>query len=257
MNPAAGTDAGPDYLRTITEGLRDAVESLDTAMTRGPGDATNLARQAAEDGYDQLFVAGGDGTLNEVLNGVAQVPGGWDAVTFGVIPLGTGNDFATAVGIPEDIERAIQALVGGTPAAVDMGCLNDAVYFVNVSAGGFMAEVSDAVTPRLKTFAGKLAYLIGGAQVLFDYEPFRARVVSHGDDATDVEMSLHTYAVCNSPLVGGGRLIAPAARLDDGLVDVCLIEAMSTMDFLGLLTRVSSGEHVNDERVRYFRATDV
>lgn len=253
MNPVAGTDAGPDYLRMINEGLRDAVESLDMAMTRGPGDATSLARQAAEDGYDQLFVAGGDGTLNEVLNGVAQVPGGWDAVTFGVIPLGTGNDFATAVGIPGDIEGAIQALVGGIPAAVDMGCLNDAVYFVNVSAGGFMAEVSDAVTPRLKTFAGKLAYLIGGAQVLLEYEPVRVRITG----PIDVEMALHTFAVCNSPLVGGGRLIAPAAKLDDGLADVCLIEAMSTIDFLRLLTRVSNGEHVNDERVKYFRASEV
>jgi diacylglycerol kinase family enzyme len=116
-----------------------------------------------------------------------------------------------------------------------------------------MAEVSDAVTPRLKTFAGKLAYLIGGAQVLFDYQPVRARITG----PVDLEVSLHTFAVCNSPLIGGGRLIAPAARLDDGLADVCLIEAMATIDFLGLLTRVSSGEHVNDERVRYFRATEV
>jgi diacylglycerol kinase (ATP) len=253
MNPVAGTDAGPDHLRLINEGLREAVDSLDFAMTRGPGDATQLAKQATEDGYDQLFVAGGDGTLNEVLNGVAQVPGGWDAVTFGVIPLGTGNDFATAVGIPEDIEGAVQALARGSVAAVDVGCLNEAVYFVNVSAGGFMAEVSDAVTPRLKTFAGKLAYLIGGAQVLFDYEPVKARITR----PIDLEISLHTFAVCNSPLVGGGRLIAPEARLDDGWADVCLIEAMATIDFLALLTRVSSGEHVNDQRVRYFRATDV
>ena len=93
--------------------------------------------------------------------------------------------------------------------------------------------------------------------MLFEYEPVRARIVSNGDGATDLDMSLHTYAVCNSPLVGGGRLIAPAAKLDDGLADVCLIEAMSTIDFLGLLTRVSSGGHVNDERVRYFRATEV
>ena len=216
------------------------------------------AKEAAEDGYDQLFVAGGDGTVNEVLNGVAQVPGGWDTVTFGVIPLGTGNDFATALGIPDDVEAAVRALVGGAPVPVDVCRLNE-LYFVNVSAGGFMAEVSNAVTTRLKTFAGKLAYLIGGAQVLFDYEPFRARIIWNGEEHRNqpirLELSLHTFAVCNSPLVGGGRIIAPAAKLDDGWADVCLIQAMSTLDFVGLLSRVSRGEHVNDERVRYFRAT--
>ena len=261
MNPVAGADAGPDYVRVINEGLRDAVDSLDISMTRAAGDATTIAKEAAEDGYDQLFVAGGDGTVNEVLNGVGQVAGGWDTVTFGVIPLGTGNDFATALGIPDDVEGAIQALVGAVPARVDVGCLNER-YFVNVSAGGFMAEVSDVVTPRLKTFAGKLAYLIGGAQVLLEFESVRARIVWKGNadnrsPPTELEMALHTFAVCNSPLVGGGRLIAPAAKLDDGWADVCLIQAMSTADFLGLLRRVSSGEHVNDERVQYFRAAEL
>ena len=165
MNPVAGTDAAPDYLQMINDRLLQAVESLDIAITGGPGDATNLAKQAVAEGCEQLFVAGGDGTLNEVLNGVGHVSGGLQTVTFGVVPLGTGNDFATALGIPPDIEGAIDALLRSEPTAVDVGCMND-VYFVNVSAGGFIAEVSDAVTPRLKTFAGKIAYLVGGAQVL-------------------------------------------------------------------------------------------
>ena len=129
-------------------------------MTIGPGDATRIASEAAADGYSLILTAGGDGTLNEVLNGVASVPGGLRNVTFGIIPLGTGNDFATALGIPHDVEQAIDTLISATPTVVDLGALND-VYFINVSAGGFIAEVSDAVTTRLKTVAGRLAYLIG------------------------------------------------------------------------------------------------
>ena len=247
VNPTAGTDTAPDHLETMNQLLRRRVGRLDIVITVAEGDAIDAAAQAVEDGYDHLFVAGGDGTLNEALNGVAGVDGGLEAITFGVIPLGTGNDFATALGLPEDVEAAIDLLFDREASRVDVGRLNDR-YFVNVSAGGFLAEVSDAVNPRLKTLAGKLAYLIGGAQVLMDYEPVDARL-RHAEG--DEEMALYAFAVCNSRLIGGGRLIAPDAVIDDGELDVCLIQAMPTLEFLALLRRVSEGDHVDDDRVAY------
>jgi diacylglycerol kinase (ATP) len=263
VNPVSGTDAAPDVLTAINRQLRERIGQLDIVITTAEGDATQAAEQAVRDGYDHLFIGGGDGTLNEVLNGVARLDG-LSQVTFGVIPLGTGNDFATALGLPADISDAIEALFGSEAAAVDIGRMNDQ-YFVNVSAGGFIAEVSDAVNPQLKTVAGKLAYLIGGAQVVLTYEPVRAQLLGVESAATPPTagaqnqaplpstMALHTFAVCNSRLVGGGRLIAPHATIDDGRVDVCLIEAMPTVDFLALLKRVSGGEHVDDKRVIYFQ----
>ena len=256
VNPMAGTDAAPDHLAMMNQRLRQRIGRLDIVITISEADASETARQAVEDGYDHLFVAGGDGTLNEALNGVARVDGGLDAVTFGVIPLGTGNDFATALGLPEDIEAAIDLLLEGEAVLVDVGRLNDR-YFVNVSAGGFLAEVSDAVNPRLKTLAGKLAYLIGGAQVLLEYEPVRAHLRLEGGGATPEGMALYAFAVCNSRLVGGGRLIAPDALIDDGELDVCLIQAMPTLEFLTLLRRVSEGDHVDDDRVAYFRTREL
>jgi diacylglycerol kinase (ATP) len=247
VNPKSGTDSAPDSLETINRLLREHTGTLEIVMTVGEGDAESAAGQAARDGVDHLFVGGGDGTLNEALNGVASVPGGLEAVTFGVIPLGTGNDFATAQGIPEDVGQAIARLFDGESARVDVGKMNDR-YFINVSAGGFIAEVSDAVNPLLKTIAGKFAYLLGGAQVVFNYEPVRAAVHVSG---TTRSLLLQTFAVCNSPLVGGGRLIAPRAVVDDGLLDACLIEAMPTVEFLALLRRLSSGEHLVDPRVTY------
>jgi diacylglycerol kinase (ATP) len=253
VNPRSGTDSAPDALEMINRTLRQRVGRLEIVMTVTEGDAAVAAAQAVEDGIDHLFVAGGDGTLNEVLNGVAQVDGGLAAVRFGIIPLGTGNDFATALGIPDDLEQAIAQLFDGAAMAVDVGRVNDK-FFVNVSAGGFIAEVSDAVNPSLKTIAGKFAYLLGGAQVVLNCDPVRATI--RFDGRTD-NRTLHTFAVCNSRLVGGGRLIAPHARMDDGLFDVCLIDAMPTVDFLALLRRVSNGEHLEDSRVTYVQTNAV
>lgn len=256
INPVSGTDAAPDYLRTINERLRERVGDMDILMTVAAGDAIRAGEQAAREGCDHLFVAGGDGTLNEVLNGVASVAGALRRVTFGLIPLGTGNDFAGALGLPEDVEAAIAILLQGRTLAVDVGILNDR-HFINVSAGGFIAEVSDAVDPQLKTVAGKLAYLIGGAQVLFDYEAVEVGLrvfADEGQQAVEREMRMQMFAVCNSRMVGGGRLIAPHALIDDGLLDVCIVEAMPTVEFIALLTRIPGGDHIEDERVHYFRA---
>ena len=252
VNPASGGEKALDHLPTIRARLQEAVGELEVVVTQGEGDALEAAKRAVQDGCERLFVAGGDGTLNEALNGVAQVEGGLAAITLGVIPLGTGNDFATAIGLPEQPEEAIEHLLAGRAHPIDVGRVNGRV-FINVSAGGFIAEVSDAVPSTLKTVLGKLAYLVGGARVLLDYEPVGVEVRA-SDGAEPSAERLHAFAVCNSRLIGGGRLIAPYAVIDDGWLDVCLIHEMPTLEFVALLRRVSDGEHVEDERVSYFRS---
>ena len=258
VNPVSGTDAAPDYLQAMNERLRAGLGDVDIVMTVAAGDAVRLGERAAREGYGRLIVAGGDGTLNEVLNGVASVEGALARTTFGLVPLGTGNDFAGALGLPEDVEGAVEILLRGRTVEADVGVLNGR-HFVNVSAGGFIAEVSDAVNPQLKSFAGKFAYLIGGAQVLLEYEPVgvRLRAVAEDGRVVERESGAQMFAVCNSRLVGGGRLIAPHAVIDDGLLDVCFVEAMPTLEFVGLLGSVSGGDHIEDERVSYFRAREL
>jgi diacylglycerol kinase (ATP) len=257
VNPVSGSDAGANYLPLINERLRHIVGMMDIVLTTGEGDAATAAEHAVRNGYDHLFVAGGDGTLNEVLNGVAANPDGLSQVTFGIIPLGTGNDFARALGYPEDVDEALKFIASAAPVAVDVGVVNGR-HFFNVSGGGFIAEVSDAVDVQLKSIAGKLAYLIGGAQVLLTHEPIHTSVRWRDPAGEHTQQTeLHAFAVCNSTQIGGGRLIAPDALVDDGLLDVCLIEAMPTVEFVALLRRVSSGDHVEDARVHYFRASHV
>jgi diacylglycerol kinase (ATP) len=174
-NPTSGTDAAAAVLPALNQRLRQRLGDLDIVLTVAPADAERAARQAAELGYERLYVAGGDGTLNEVINGAATIEGALGRLTFGLIPLGTGNDLAQSLGLPPDPEQALDLLALERVATLDLGALNGRL-FANASAGGFIAEVSDAVSPELKTLAGRLAYLIGGAQVLLDHEPLLLRL---------------------------------------------------------------------------------
>jgi diacylglycerol kinase (ATP) len=256
LNPSSGRERGPEHQDELHAALQPHFDDLKTVVTAGDGDAEQAARLAAAEGCEALFVAGGDGTLNEAMNGLAAA-GALDQVTVGIIPFGTGNDFAAALGMPADIPAALDVLRAGKEVRVDLGQVNRRV-FVNTSGGGFIGEVSVAVTPHLKTVAGRLAYLIGGAQALLEFDPVEATLTIE-PDGTRLTRELYAFAVCNSRLIGGGRLIAPAAVIDDGLLDVCLIGSMSALEFVALARKVAQGDHVSDPRVSYFqvRAIDI
>jgi diacylglycerol kinase (ATP) len=254
LNPSSGRERAAEGMEVLSARLREKYSDVEMAVTSGSGDAERAAATAVQDGCDALFVAGGDGTLNETMNGLASA-GVLDRVAVGVIPFGTGNDFATALDIPPDMEAALDVLLRGRELPVDLGHVNGRV-FVNTSGGGFIAEVSVAVTSHLKTIAGRLAFLIGGAQVLIEFEPVGASVTLEPGGRRQI-LGLYAFAVCNSRLIGGGRLIAPDAVIDDGFLDVCLIESMSALEFVALASKVADGDHVNDPRVLYMRAKSV
>ncbi len=251
-NPHAGKDRAGELLVALNERLRPATGGeLGVVLTVAPGDACHAAELAAKEGCEAIFVVGGDGTLNECLNGVARVPGALERVTFGLVPLGTGNDFARALGLPEDVDAALDVLAAARVAHVDLGVLGDRV-FVNASAGGFIAEVSDAVDTRLKSIAGKLAYVVGGAGALLEHEAIPLTIAVDGGAAFAVEASF--FAVCNGRTIGGGRNIAPRALVDDGLFDVVVLRGVGPLELVQVLSEVARSEHVEDERVVYTRA---
>lgn len=264
LNPVAGIDSAPNYVEIIKEHLSGTFGEIDAFLTEKAGDARDLAAEAVKAGCTNVFIAGGDGTLNEVLNGVAATENGFEQITFGLIPLGTGNDFAkAALNLPENVEETLVILARDEAIKVDVGKLSEesthkskSHFFVNVSAGGFIAEVSDAINPQLKSIAGKLAYLIGGAQVLFDFEPFKTllKVRYASGEIVTRQYDLEMFAVCNSKMLGGGRLIAPDAEINDGLFDVCVFTATeTTLEFINVLTQIAAGAHLGEESVEYFR----
>ena len=252
VNPAAGTAQDRQPLDDLQRRLADHGHRVEVDETSGQGDAQRLATAAVSLGADLVVSAGGDGTLNEVLNGVGAVPDGFARCAMGILPIGTGNDFARALGIT-DTASAVDALVVGQPRHVDVVSL-DGRLFLNASAGGFTAETSANVTSDMKKAIGPLAYLIGGARAFFEHEPFAARVEAEG---RVIETELQLFAVCNGAFIGGGHQLAPDARPDDGVMEVCLVKASSTLDFLTLLPSLSSGQHVDDDDVVYFRTREV
>jgi diacylglycerol kinase (ATP) len=255
VNPSSGADRAVPLLTATNERLRTLVGDLDISVTTSEDDTLRAATRAATDGCELLFVAGGDGTINAAVRAVAAVPGGLERVTFGIIPAGTGNDFAKALGLGEDPEAALDILLGAAVIDVDLGEMNGRTFF-NVSAGGFIADVSAAITEELKDAAGKLAYVIGGARVLFGREPF-STAVRIGGQEPGPPLDLQMFAVCNARFIGGGYPIAPAAVIDDGLLDVFLVKRTPVVEFMGLLQKVAAGDHTGDERIVYFRAREL
>jgi YegS/Rv2252/BmrU family lipid kinase len=256
VNPASGTDRALDLLPRITGRLRARFADLQITVTAGADDARLAAARAVEAGCAALYVAGGDGTLNAALSGMADSPEA-RYLPIGIIPLGTGNDFAKALDLGEDAEGALDLLMEPLAIDVDLGLMNERP-FINVSAGGFVAEVSDAVTPAMKDIAGKLAYLIGGARALMTTTALRMRLSVSSDGAAAMpagESVIQMFAVCNARFIGGGYAIAPAALIDDGLLDVLVVPQMSWIDFVGVLQQLASTGDPGRDDVLHFRGS--
>jgi diacylglycerol kinase (ATP) len=255
VNPSSGRSDATDHAEALGARLRDAFGPVRVVSTAGPGDAARTAREAVAAGARTLFVAGGDGTVNEVVNGLCA--GGTPPHArpeLGIIPLGTGNDFARALGVEGGPLDALESLLEAEPHEVDLGVVNGRV-FLNVSAGGLAAETSEAVTPELKTFAGRSAYVLGGVRAYIEHEGFDVRYRSStGGKTLRGRERISLFAVCNAPTFGGGRVIAPGAKADDGLLEVCLVREAPPFEFAALVAKLAEGKHVDDPHVLWLRA---
>ena len=256
VNPSAGTDLAPQLLPRVNARLRTIATDLDITMTTDVADVGRAAARALEEQCDALYVAGGDGTVNAALGPILRA--GVPSMPIGVIPFGTGNDFSKALGLGEDPQAAVEMLLERRAVAADIGMLNDRL-FVNTSAGGFIADVSAALTEGLKDAAGKLAFVIGGARALFGTEPFSATISaapgSSGDLVPSTAIDIQMFAVCNSRYIGGGYVLAPEAVIDDGLVDVLVVPRMPTLEFIGVLQRIAAGSDPGHSSVLRFRSS--
>lgn len=243
-----GKRADSDALRHLVTWVRGKGHSVDPRVTWERGDGIRFAREGAARGVDAVVAVGGDGIVNEVLNGLdgSDVP-------LGIVPFGTANDFARQVGIPDDPDHAMDVVLRHAPRSIDTAELNGR-RFLNVSSGGVAAEATSETPADAKEQLGPLAYAITGVRKLADLAPRRARITAPGVEL-DTEFLL--FAVGNGRATGGGARITPRALVTDGLLDVCIIEAMPRADFARLLLRVKKGEHLDAGEVRYFQVPTV
>ena len=243
-----GQRADNDALRHLVSWVREKGHAVDPRVTWEKGDGIRFAREGAERGVDAVVAVGGDGTINEVLNGLdgSDVP-------LGIIPLGTANDFARQVGIPEDADHAMDVVLRQPPRTIDTAELNGR-RFLNVSSGGVAAEATAETPTEAKEQLGLLAYAITGVRKLADLQPRRAHITGPG---VDLECEFLIFAVGNARSTGGGTRITPRALVTDGLIDLCIVEAMPRADFAKLLLRIKKGEHLDEARVRYHQLPSV
>ena len=237
-----GARAEREDVRHLIDWVRGKGHVVEAHVTLEAGDATAMAAAAARAGADVVIAMGGDGTLNEVVNGLD----GFDT-PLGIIPLGTANDFATQAGIPADVDHAMDVILHRKPMCIDTASLNGR-RFLNVSTGGVGAEATAETPTEAKETLGPVAYAITGVRKFAEFEPYRASF--RGPDFS-YEGEFLMFAVGLTRASGGGALVTPNASLTDGLLDVCVIEGMGRADFARLVLKVKRGEHLGEVGVHY------
>jgi diacylglycerol kinase (ATP) len=249
VNPNA--DMGRAW-RTVAD-LRPLMEEFggaDWAGTVYPTHATTLARQAAEDGYTLVIAAGGDGTVHEVINGLMQVPSDVRP-RLGIIPLGSGNDFAHTVGINSSPAEALKQIYTGQPKRIDLGVFDigrgEHEYFDNTFGMGFDATVTIR-THRITHIHGFMMYLVAVLQtIVLNHEAPRMHIVTDGETWDEETIML---VVCNGPREGGGFLVAPGAVNSDGILNYASICHVSRLMMLRLVPEVMKGTHGRFKQVK-------
>ena len=247
LNPVAGSVGNVDELAEKLRLINDA----ELRVTTKQGDAENFSREAADHGFDLIVAAGGDGTLNAVINGLGERI---SDVSVGLVPLGTGNDFARSLNLPKDIDTSIELIERRQTRQIDaVRVTSDCTrYFVNVSGGGFSGIVDEKLTPEMKTKWGPLAYLRGAAEALPELCAYRTEMLLN--DSEQIAMNLYNVIVANGRYVAGGIPIAPEAVIDDGVLDIILIPERPAAHIALLMGQILLGEHLTNEALVFRRA---
>jgi len=255
VNPIAGRGAARQVVPRVERLLKEHGIPFDLVYTERPWHAAELARQAAADGYQVVVALGGDGTSNEVLNGLVQArEAGEGDAALGVLCVGTGNDFAFGMGIPLDLEGGCAALARGRTRAIDVGHARGFRYFGNGIGIGFDAvvNVQAARYTRLRGFA---VYLVAVLRTLIFY--YRAPLTRIELDDGVVEQPTLMVSVMNGRRMGGGFLMAPDSAPDDGLFDLCIAAKMNQLRMLSFVPRFMRGTQVGRPRITMARSRRV
>jgi diacylglycerol kinase (ATP) len=250
LNPMAGSVTNVQQVVKQLGSLKPAA----LHVTQKAGDAQLFARNAVRDNCDYIIAAGGDGTLNEVINGIAHAA---DRIRIGLLPLGTGNDFARTLRLPATIEENIAILRAAKTRPIDLVRVrsDQERFFVNVSAGGFSGLVDEKLTPEIKRTWGPLAYVRSAAAALPEMHAYKTEVRFADGETLSVE--LYNVIVANGTYVAGGLPVAPQADPSDGLLDVVLIPKRSTPEMVLLAAQIILGNHLGSQAITFRRTTQV
>jgi len=250
VNPAAGQGRSQAARNRLARLMEEVGLDCRINVTERPGDGLRLAREAAEGGCDLVVAVGGDGTVNEVINGLTGL-----GVPLGILPLGSVNVLARELRIPLNLRRAAQVLVEGTVRNIDLGMAMGR-YFTLMAGFGFDAEVVSSVHPPVKDIIGPSAYVFKSLEALTYYH---ATDMTIEMDGRIYKTKAFTVIIGNSSMYAYPLKITPHACMDDGLLDICVFERPITdrIGFLHQLVDIFRKRHLHHPDVQYFRARHV
>lgn len=199
--------------------------------------------------YEYVLIAGGDGTVDSVVN--AMKSKGID-LPIAVLPVGTANDFAMFLGMPQDVSEACEKILTTSPTPIDLGQINEK-YFVNVASSGLFTDVSQKTDVNLKNTIGKLAYYLKGIEEIPNFRKLKVKLTSK---EMNYDGDMYLILVFNGQTAGSFKL-ANRADLTDGMLDVIMIKAVPIRETLPLFIKILKGEHLDSDKIIYFKTNDI
>ena len=260
VNPTSGRGTAGDSVPELDRILREHGLEFDLVLTMRPEHAVELAKQAALDGFDVVVVAGGDGTANEVLNGLMLAKqAGADEVAMGMIAIGRGNDFAYGVNVPPGLEEGCRVLAEDFRASMDVGLVAggqypEGRYFGNGVGIGFDAVVG-FVALEMTRLQGFLSYIVAAIKTIFLY--YQAPLVRIEHDGKTEDKYALMVSIMNGRRMGGGFMMAPEAGIDDGLLDLCIAEQVSKARIFALIPRFMAGTQASQPSIQTGRTRSI
>ena len=256
LNPIAGKGKAAKQRPKIERFLRESGRNFEIFITKGPGDALNMVRDLSMGADDVAVAAGGDGTCNEVINGLLTRPSASAPPIFGILPIGRGNDFSSTPGIPGDVEKALQVLIAAKVRPLDAGLVKggffpEGRFFVNGIGIGFDTKVGfEAAKMKIKS---GISYALGAMITVARYEP--SPVIRIRYDENEVTLPAVLVSIVNGRRMGGSFFMGPNAILDDGLLDICYVQHQkSRLKLLNILLHYTKGTQGECEGVQFGKA---
>lgn len=250
-NPKSGDTSFRFHVDTFIEAFSKKGYVVHVLRSCYKGDMEEYLSNHKIENCDGIFIAGGDGSVNEVVNGMMK--NNID-VPLGIIPAGTANDFARALKIPSVYEECVEALSEMKTETIDVGCVNGK-YFINICCGGLFTTVSQNIDIDLKNTLGKMAYYLKGAEQIYNIRPIHLKLNIDDEEFDD---QFYIFLILNSSGAGGFYHINPSADLNDGLMEFIAIKATtSIIDFPRMLMKLIKGEHLNDRSVLFKRCRHI
>ncbi len=247
-NPTAGGGKVKRMLPALNDHLKKKNISYNLVETREPDHATQLAGEAKTKGFDAVIAVGGDGTVNEVINGL-----GTEGPAFGIIPLGTGNDLARTMGIPLSSLASVDLLTSGKIRKIDLGKETDRIFSI-IAGIGFPAEVMKNTNNYKGMLRGSMAIAYNVVKTISFLQPIPLELELDGEKFYRKASGVF---ILNTRFTGGGLMVAPDADPEDGFLDIVIMNNLSRGGLLGILPRVYSGGHRNHPQIEFHRAKQI